>query len=100
MIYSTVGGSVGALFPLDYKEDVDFFQHLEMHMRLEAPPLLGRDHLAYRSYYFPCRNVIDGDFCEMFLTLKRRFQDTIADGLDRTTGEVLKKLEEVRNKIL
>ena len=24
-------------------------------MRSEAAPLLGRDHLAYRSYYFPVK---------------------------------------------
>lgn len=26
-----------------------------MHMRSENPPLCGRDHLSYRSYYFPVR---------------------------------------------
>lgn len=24
-------------------------------MRVEYPPLCGRDHLAYRSYYFPVK---------------------------------------------
>ena len=37
------------------QEDVDFFQHLEMYMRAENPPLCGRDHLSYRSYYFPVK---------------------------------------------
>ena len=32
----------------------------EMHMRAENPPLCGRDHLSYRSYYFPVKHVIDG----------------------------------------
>ncbi len=36
-------------------QDHDFFQHLEMHMRSEHPPLCGRDHLAFRSYYFPIK---------------------------------------------
>ncbi len=36
------------LYPFASREDFDFFQHLEMHMRQEHPPLLGRDHLAYR----------------------------------------------------
>ena len=36
------------LYPFTSKEDCDFFQHLEMHMRQEHPPLLGRDHLAFR----------------------------------------------------
>ena len=29
-------------------------------MRAENPPLCGRDHLSYRSYYFPVKHVIDG----------------------------------------
>ena len=36
-------------------QDHDFFQHLEMHMRSEFPPLCGRDHLSYRSYYYPVK---------------------------------------------
>lgn len=38
---------------MDYMfQDHDFFQHLEMHMRSENPPLCGRDHLSFRSYYY------------------------------------------------
>lgn len=37
------------------RQDHDFFQHLEMHMRSEFPPLCGRDHLSFRSYYFPVK---------------------------------------------
>jgi hypothetical protein len=48
-------GSIGALVPFTSREDVDFFSHLEMHLRQENPPLCGRDHLAYRSYYFPVK---------------------------------------------
>lgn len=36
-------------------QEFEFFQNLEMHMRVEYPPLCGRDHLAYRSYYFPVK---------------------------------------------
>lgn len=36
-------------------QDIEFFGHLEMHMRQELPPLCGRDHLAYRSAYFPVK---------------------------------------------
>jgi splicing factor 3B subunit 3 len=48
IVYGTLGGAVGVLYPFTSREDADFFQHLEMHMRQEHPPLLGRDHLAYR----------------------------------------------------
>jgi splicing factor 3B subunit 3 len=52
-------------------QDVDFFTHLEMHLRKEAPPLCGRDHLAYRSAYFPVRAVTDGDLCAQFPAVSR-----------------------------
>lgn len=52
LIYATLSGTVGALVPFTSREDFDFFQHLEMHMRNENPPLCGRDHLSYRSFYY------------------------------------------------
>jgi hypothetical protein len=55
LVYTTVMGALGALVPFTSREDIDFFSHLEMHMRTELPPLCGRDHLAYRSFYFPCK---------------------------------------------
>ncbi|KAI3937987.1 hypothetical protein MKX01_027914 [Papaver californicum] len=100
MIYGTVMGSVGSLLAFTSREDVDFFSHLEMHMRQEHPPLCGRDHMAYRSAYFPVKDVIDGDICEQFPNLPLDLQRKIADELDRTPGEILKKLEDVRNKII
>lgn len=55
VIYGTVMGSVGAMLPFTSRDDVDFFSHLEMHLRQEFPPLCGRDHMAYRSAYFPVK---------------------------------------------
>ncbi|XP_072952743.1 spliceosome-associated protein 130 A [Typha angustifolia] len=100
LIFGTVMGSLGALLAFTSREDVDFFSHLEMHMRQEHPPLCGRDHMAYRSAYFPVKDVIDGDLCEQFPTLLPDLQRKIADELDRTPGEILKKLEDIRNKII
>ncbi|KAG5533303.1 hypothetical protein RHGRI_027481 [Rhododendron griersonianum] len=94
LIYGTVMGSLGALLAFTSRDEVDFFSHLEMHMRQEHPPLCGRDHMAYRSAYFPVKDVIDGDLCEQFPTLPMDLQRKIADELDRTPGEILKKLEE------
>lgn len=52
----------------------------------------------------PCciilQDVIDGDLCEQYPTLPMDLQRKIADELDRTPGEILKKLEEIRNKII
>uniref|UniRef100_A0A6N2N1W4 RSE1/DDB1/CPSF1 C-terminal domain-containing protein n=1 Tax=Salix viminalis TaxID=40686 RepID=A0A6N2N1W4_SALVM len=62
-------GERGALLPFTSRDDVDFFSHLEMLLRQDHPPMCGRDHMAYRSTYFPVKDVIDGDLCEQFPTL-------------------------------
>ncbi|KAH7296253.1 hypothetical protein KP509_26G015800 [Ceratopteris richardii] len=100
VLYGTVMGSIGALLPFVSREDVDFFSHLEMHLRQEHPPLCGREHVAFRSAYFPVKDVIDGDLCEQYPTLAPDLQRKIAEELDRTPGEILKKLEDIRNRII
>lgn len=98
LAYTTLLGSFGMLVPFISKEDVDFFQNLEMHLRIAAPPLLGRSHLAYRSSYVPVRNVIDGDLCEQYLLLPPEKRAEIAEQLDRTPAEVARKIEELRQR--
>uniref|UniRef100_A0A0A9YIZ9 Splicing factor 3B subunit 3 n=2 Tax=Lygus hesperus TaxID=30085 RepID=A0A0A9YIZ9_LYGHE len=98
LVYTTLSGSVGVLVPFTSHEDQDFFQHLEMHMRSENPPLCGRDHLSFRSYYFPVKNVIDGDLCEQYNSLENAKQKSIAEGLDKKPNEVSKKLEDIRTR--
>eukprot|EP00775_Hariotina_reticulata_P013008 gene13008-13137_t len=100
LLYGTIMGGIGALFPFQAKEDKDFFLHLEMHMRQEHPPLGGRDHLGFRSAYFPTREVVDGDLCSQFPAMPAAKQQAVATELDRSPGEVLKKLEDIANKIL
>jgi splicing factor 3B subunit 3 len=100
ILYATINGAVGALYPFTSKEHVDFFQHLEMHMRQEAPPLLGRDHLAFRSAYIPVKDVIDGDLCSQFGRLPAEKIREVALGLDRTPGEVKKMMEDLVNSIV
>ena len=72
---------------------------LEMHMRQENPPLLGRDHMAFRSAHFPCKDVVDGDLCEQYAALDAATQRNIAEDMDRTPSEILKKLEDLRAKV-
>lgn len=69
IVYATVMGGIGVLYPFSNQEDVDFYSHLEMHLRQEQPPLSGRDHLSYRSSYFPVRSVADGDLCSQFASV-------------------------------
>jgi splicing factor 3B subunit 3 len=96
LLYSGLHGTIGILVPFASKEDVDFISTLEQHMRTEQLSLVGRDHLSWRGYYTPVNAVVDGDLCEMFARLPPQKQSIIAGELDRTVGEVLKKLDQLR----
>jgi splicing factor 3B subunit 3 len=61
-------------------------------MRTEYTTLCGRDHTAYRSFYYPVKSIIDGDLCEKFSNLDMAKQKSIAEELDRTPNEVSKVL--------
>ncbi|KAL3318033.1 Splicing factor 3B subunit 3 [Cichlidogyrus casuarinus] len=98
IIYATLSGTIGILAPFTTKEAFEFFQHLEMHMRTENPSLVGRDHLHFRSLYFPIRNVIDGDLCEMFSLLEPSAQKSIAEEMDKAPGEISRRLEDIRTR--
>eukprot|EP00746_Dinoflagellata_sp_MGD_P155614 gnl/MRDRNA2_/MRDRNA2_85465_c0_seq1.p1 gnl/MRDRNA2_/MRDRNA2_85465_c0~~gnl/MRDRNA2_/MRDRNA2_85465_c0_seq1.p1 ORF type:complete len:1217 (+),score=20.44 gnl/MRDRNA2_/MRDRNA2_85465_c0_seq1:154-3651(+) len=100
IIYATIGGSIGVLLPFGLKDEADFFQLFEMHLRQDVHLLLGGDHFGYRSYYHPCRNVVDGDYCEVYPKLRRSLQQILAESLESTPRDVMKKIEGIRNKIL
>lgn len=96
LLYTGLHGTIGILVPFVSKEDVDFISTLEQHMRTEQGSLVGRDHLSWRGYYTPVKAVVDGDLCETFARLSGTKQSAIAGELDRSVGEVLKKLEQLR----
>jgi splicing factor 3B subunit 3 len=100
IMYGTISGGLGVLVPFNNSLDLDLFSQLEMYMRQLAPSLIGRDHLAFRSSFFPVKDVVDGDLCEQYAALTSDKQRTIAEETDRTPGELLKKLEDMRNKVL
>ena len=85
--------------PFESREDVDFFQSLEQHLRQEDAPLAGRDHLMYRSYYVPVKGVIDGDLCERFAQLPADKKASIAGELDRSVREVERKVADMRTRV-
>jgi len=92
LVWSGLQGTIGVFIPFVTREDADFFQTLELHMRGEEPSLIGRDHLMYRSYYVPVKGAIDGDLCERFRLLSNDKKQKIAAELDRSVREVEKKL--------
>jgi splicing factor 3B subunit 3 len=96
LLTTSLLGAISIYVPFLSKEDVEFFQMLEMHMRAEAPPLAGREHLLYRSYYIPVKSVIDGDLCEQYNALPADKRRMIAEELDRPVADVQKKIEDMR----
>ena len=60
LVYTTLSGTVGMVVPFTSNEDHDFFQHLEMHMRGENPPMCGR-YADYRHHsYYPIHANLSG----------------------------------------
>jgi len=100
IVYATSMGSIGVFIPFETREEVDYFTHLEMYLRIEIQSVCGRDHQMFRSAYSPVKCVIDGDLCEEFSSLEFNKQKVISKELDKTPNELMKKLEEIRNKIL
>jgi splicing factor 3B subunit 3 len=92
LLWSGLQGTIGVFIPFVTREDADFFQTLETHMRSEDPPLAGRDHLMYRGYYAPVKGVIDGDLCERYTLLSNEKKQMIAGELDRSVREIERKI--------
>lgn len=98
ILWAGLQGTLGVLVPFISREDVDFFQSLEQHMRAEDPPLAGRDHLIYRSYYVPVKGIIDGDLCERYGTLSMDKKMHIAAELERSVRDVERKIGDIRTR--
>lgn len=98
LIYTTISGAIGMFVPFLSRDEFEFFQTLEMHLRVEFPPLCGRDHLSYRSFYAPVKSVVDGDLCEQFSMLDLSKQREIALSLGQTPSVIMKKLEDLRTR--
>ncbi|KIW54756.1 pre-mRNA-splicing factor rse1 [Exophiala xenobiotica] len=101
VFWTGLQGTLGMLVPFVGREDVDFFQSLEMQLASTNgnPPLLGRDHLIYRSYYAPSKGIIDGDLCETYFLLPNDKKLMIAGELDRSVREIERKISDMRTRV-
>lgn len=101
IIYSTINGALGILCPLKFRGDVDFVSSLEREVRKKFfKSVSGRDHMTYRSSFYPVKNVVDGDLCEAFSGLSHAEQEKCAEGLSRQREDVIRKLDELRSAVL
>ncbi|OJJ82694.1 DDB1/RSE1 family protein [Aspergillus glaucus CBS 516.65] len=99
LVWTGFQGTIGMLVPFISREDVDFFQSLEMQLAAQDAPLAGRDHLIYRSYYAPAKGVIDGDLCERYFLLPNDMKMMIAGELDRSVREIERKISDMRTRV-
>ncbi|KAK6455781.1 CPSF A subunit region-domain-containing protein [Scheffersomyces xylosifermentans] len=111
IIYTGIQGTVGLLVPLSTKQEVEFLQKLELTLRKYlnynfddfekdkyGVNLLGMDHLKFRSYYNPVKNVIDGDLVEQYYALTQSLKIKVARELNRTPREVERKISDLRER--
>eukprot|EP00180_Rhodochaete_pulchella_P001937 Plantae.Rhodophyta-Rhodochaete_pulchella.ctg2915.p2 GENE.Plantae.Rhodophyta-Rhodochaete_pulchella.ctg2915~~Plantae.Rhodophyta-Rhodochaete_pulchella.ctg2915.p2 ORF type:complete len:218 (+),score=28.91 Plantae.Rhodophyta-Rhodochaete_pulchella.ctg2915:3-656(+) len=98
IIYGTLEGAIGVMAPFLVQSEISFFQQLEQQLRDRDLSLCGREHLSYRSAFSPNRHVVDGDLCELFLQLSHKNQKEVAEEIDRTPAEIMRKLEDMRDR--
>jgi splicing factor 3B subunit 3 len=99
LLYTSLHGAIGIFVPFSTRDDIEFFSLLETQLRQAAPSILGRDHMSYRGYYNPVKTVVDGDLCEQYLLLVPGKRREIAEEMERNAGEIVKKLEDIRNRV-
>lgn len=61
------------------------------------------DICDYSVFCAPCggpQNIIDGDLCESFALLPADAQKRIAEDFEKTPADLLKQLDDIRNRIL
>jgi len=101
IVYTTISGRIGTLIAMPTREDAELCLHLEMYMRKHVPSLVGRDHMAFRGYYVPVCNVIDGALCALYTSLPKEVREEIAAQLQRGSAqEVTRRIEEIIQLVL
>jgi splicing factor 3B subunit 3 len=90
--WASVGGMIGACIPFKTHVELRLCRKLEALMRQACPPLCGRVHEMYRSYYAPVRNVCDGDLLLQYFELRDTDQHQMAETLGTTPFEIAKLL--------
>lgn len=96
-IVATISGGLFAIKSSSSKSEGDVMQKLEMFMRQEYTNLCQRDHLSFRSFYHPVKNMIDTSLLERFMVLPFAKQEQFAQSVDYSVADIMKKLEELRS---
>ena len=63
--------------------------------------IVDRDHLRYRSYYAPVRNIVDGDLCERFIDLSYTAQKFLcAESKTLNPDTIIKIINDIRTNCM
>ena len=92
---SGINGTISELVPILLKSRVQLFEKLEIELNKIKMPL-NRMHLAYRSSYGVCKQVVDYDFIDGYLDLEFDVQKQIAEKLESTVTDMISLLYEIK----
>jgi len=102
-LFSTVGGSIGVIASLPYK-DFEFFSKVEGEMRKVVKGIGGLEHQAWRSFKSERRRAescgfIDGDLVETFLDLPRVKMEEVVRELGVTVEELTRRIQSLARQL-
>lgn len=98
VLYCGIFGTLGTLIPLISKKEVEMLINVQLELQKSIKNELGKDHLNFRGYYNPMKNIIDGDLLEKFHDLSQFEKSQIAKNLNKTINDIEKKLFDLRNR--
>lgn len=96
--YATAHGAIGALVALESESEHAVVRQVERFYS-PFPSLLGRDHTAWRSTFYPVKNVVDGEVCEGVLRERGKDKDRIEKAIGRPLTDIVRVMDELRWKI-
>lgn len=101
VVYAGIQGTLGALVPFESLSEYKFLANMESNLRedLGTSPV-GRDHLSFRGYYAPPRNVVDMDFCRKFQNISTTERADMAEKIGLTPTEIDQRLSEFWSRSL
>ncbi|KAF8785804.1 Splicing factor 3B subunit 3 like protein [Argiope bruennichi] len=102
VVYATLSGSVGILSELKLKENVRFLDSVYKAMLATTKGVERSStdflcsHAKFRSQYYQCQNVIDGDYLGHFVKLDKGLRCYVKNQVGKTPQEILAKIESTR----
>ncbi len=96
--YSTMHGAMGALTAFETESEHAVMRGVERWCARELS-ICGRDHTAWRSTFYPVKNVVDGDLAERMLGMDGEKRAKVAKQVSRPLTDIVRVMDELRWKI-